>query len=382
MAFRLDTRAALVRHRLRAQGLTSELAPSVGELIARMGAIQAENLALTPWSVSLRTGLDRAAIAGAVHDGTLLRVHILRPTWHFVHRDDLLWMQRLCGPRMEVVHAKRYADLELTPRLLSRALEVIARSLEGGHLTRPELRARLAATGIELRSDQLAHVMFHAEISCVACSGTPRGADQTYALVSERAATSIPFESDAALAELARRYFTARGPATERDFRWWSGLSAPLAKRGIEGARPSLASTAWDGRTYWFGEAPLAVRRPGLMLLPALDEYLISYTESRDVALGGRESGAFGDRGLMHWVVKNGEVAGRWRLVRERDRLRFEIGGLGELELAAFEGAAARCAKFFGLPGELSSGDAYRPRAAARRARSPARPRSRRRDSP
>jgi hypothetical protein len=373
MVSRLDSLGALVRHRLGAQGLTTEVAPSAGDVIARMGAIQAENVALTPWSLSIRTGLDRAAIEAAIHEGTILRLHLLRPTWHFVHRDDLLWMQRLSGPRAETLNARRYADLELTPKLRSRALDIIVRSLEGGHLTRAELGTRLAAASIQLRSDQLAHVMFHAEITCAVCSGVPRGGEQTYALVTERANAAVPFEGDAALAELARRYFTTRGPATERDFRWWSGLSAALSKRGIEGAKVSLASTTWDGRTYFFGDAPAAARRAPVMLLPALDEYLIAYTDSRDVALGGRESGAFGDRGLMHWVVRNGEVAGRWRLVRERDRLRFEIGGLDErLELSALESVAARCAKFFGRPADLIAGDAYRPRRAARRPKSSA----------
>ena len=68
--------------------------------------------------------------------------------------------------------------------------------------------------------------MMHAELEGVICSGPRRGKQFTYALLDERVPATKPKARDEALAELAKRYFASHGPATVRDFAWWSGLTA------------------------------------------------------------------------------------------------------------------------------------------------------------
>lgn len=53
----------------------------------------------------------------------------------------------------------------------------------------------------------------------------PDAASSTYMLLDERAPHARRLERDEALAELTRRYYTGHGPATVRDFVWWSGLT-------------------------------------------------------------------------------------------------------------------------------------------------------------
>ena len=65
---------------------------------------------------------------------------------------------------------------------------------------------------------------------------------------------------DEALAELARRYFTSHGPATWRDFAWWSGLRAGDAREAIQLARTHLTREGLDGQELWYG-AVLETRR-------------------------------------------------------------------------------------------------------------------------
>ena len=68
----------------------------------------------------------------------------------------------------------------------------------------------------------------------VICSGPFRGKQSTYALLARRAADPTRLSRDEALAELTGRYFRSHGPATIRDFVWWSGLTIADAKRGLE----------------------------------------------------------------------------------------------------------------------------------------------------
>src|SRR5215469_9840024 len=63
----------------------------------------------------------------------------------------------------------------------------------------------------------------------------------TYELLGKRVPYPSSLPRDAALAELARRYFISRGPATIHDFGWWPELTVAEAKTGLEMAAPYLA---------------------------------------------------------------------------------------------------------------------------------------------
>src|SRR5205814_5605181 len=90
-------------------------------------------------------------------------------------------------------------------------------------------RARIPADGV-----QLAYLMIRAELDGVICSGPRRGKQFTYALIDERAPHARTLGREEALAELTRRYVSSHGPATLRDYVWWSGLTVRDAKIGLE----------------------------------------------------------------------------------------------------------------------------------------------------
>ena len=85
----------------------------------------------------------------------------------------------------------------------------------------------------------LAHLVAHAELDGVVCSGALQGKQHTYALLEERVPPAPVLERDEAVAELVGRYFASHGPATLNDFAWWSGLTVGDARRGLaaHGAR-------------------------------------------------------------------------------------------------------------------------------------------------
>jgi len=74
--------------------------------------------------------------------------------------------------------------------------------------------------------------------------------------VDERILKGKSLDGEAALAELTRRYFTSRGPATLNDFAWGSSLTASQCREGLTLVGNELESEVIDGKTYWFA-APL-----------------------------------------------------------------------------------------------------------------------------
>ena len=205
--------------------------------MAALGAVQAQEYAFAKWALALRLATQRtdAEIEAAIDRGEILRTHLLRPTWHFVAAPDIVWIQQLTGPRVQARLATYLRNFGIERRTVIKAATIIERALGGGRcLTRQELRATLARAGITLDGTPLALVVMSAELEHVICSGPRRGKQFTYALVSERAPKPRILSGDEALGELTRRYLRSHGPATVRDFVWWSSLTTADVRRGLD----------------------------------------------------------------------------------------------------------------------------------------------------
>lgn len=306
-----------VRERMRNQKLAASALRKPGDVVAWLGAAQAQDYAGAKWALGLRAnGLTEARVEQAFNDGTILRTHLLRPTWHFVAPADIRWMLALSGPRVNAVNVYSYRTLGLDHKVFARSHAALERALRGGRqLTRAELSLVLQRAGIDAAGQRLAYLMMRAELDAVICSGARRGRQFTYALLEERVPRARMLARDEALAELTRRYFSSHGPATLRDYVWWSGLTVRDARTGIAMVSPALAQRVVDGRTCWFvaTRSPFPLASPAAHLLPNYDEYLIAYKD-RDwvvgppLAGGARRSDPF-----AHHLLVNGRLAGTWR---------------------------------------------------------------------
>jgi hypothetical protein len=197
---------------------------------------------------------------------------------------------------------------------------VIADAVAEGPLTRHEIADALASRRIAPDGQRLPHLLMHAELHAIVCSGPMRGKQHTYAPFDTRVAAAADLAEDDAVSELARRWFTTRGPATLRDFSWWSGLNAADARRALAAVQSELSSYEHDGRVYWFAEWYRAPRGPRVDLVQCYDEAIISYTESRDVlATNGVAFAVPGPRdGYTHVLLVDGLLLGHWRLQSTR----------------------------------------------------------------
>ena len=347
-----------IAQRLTRQRLLGATFRTPAEAVASLGAVQSQDYPGAKWALGQRVrGATDASIEAAFNRGELVRVHALRPTWHFVAPADLRWIQALTGPRVQRILAVYDRQLGLDSKTLARALRIVERSLrDRAYKTRVELASALKSGGIDAAGQTLARIMGHAELTALVCSGPQRGRHATYALVDERVPPTPPLDRDEALAELTRRYFSSHGPATVRDFVWWSGLTVKDTRAGL--AMIDAQSEEVDGLALW--HVPVRVKLPPVSgsahLLPNYDEYLVAYKDRQLVMPPTFRTMVAEQRTdiFANLVMVDGRLAGSWRravtdthvevsvsLHRPVTRITRQAIGVAAQALAEFHGRQA-----------------------------------------
>lgn len=302
------------------------------DVVRALGAVQSQDFPGACWAIGMRsTGVTEGDIQRAFDAGEILRTHVLRPTWHFVPAEDLAWMQQLTGPRVGALLASSNGALGLTPDIYRRSGLVIERALmEQPYLTRTQLKVALDRAGINAEGTQrLAHLVMQAEVDGLICSGPRIGKHFTYALLSTRAPSPRQLDGDEALAELTRRYFASRAPATVQDFSWWSGLTVSRCRSGVQLLGRALEPLSIDGVQYHVPpdfQLPRAANT-SVHLLPNYDELFIGYRDRSAIAQRLQSTGLVtgGSALIGHVVTVGGQLVGGWKRVTRSGRTTVDL---------------------------------------------------------
>jgi hypothetical protein len=349
----------ITRRRLRNQGLSKIIFKDANDIVAQLGAVQAQDYAGAKWALGQRLkDSSDTALDQAFADGSILRTHLLRPTWHFVSPINIRWLLKLTAPRVHAASAYMYRQSGLEKAIFNKSNAAIEKALrDGKQLTRAELASALSKAGIPADGFRLGYLMMYAELEGVICSGARRGKQFTYVLLEERVPPVKAISRDDALAELAKRYFTTRGPATAHDFAWWSGLTVSDAKKGIEANQAQLAKEAMNRQTYWFDESrsSVKIKSPLVHLLPNYDEYFIGFKDRSAIGDIAKQTGIKGDNPALiaHIIILDGQIVGGWRRTLEKNKVSVEatlITTLSKEEDGAVTDAAERFGRFLELP--------------------------------
>jgi hypothetical protein len=303
----------------------------------------------------------------AFAQGSILRTHLMRPTWHFVTPLDIRWMLALTAPRVHAANAYMYRKLRLDSTTFKNSNNALAQALQNGkQLTRNELHTALHAAGIAANDGlQLSYLMMCAELDGIICSGARRGKQFTYALLDERVPDTRTLERQDALVELTRRYFASRGPATVQDFAKWSGMTIADARHGIEVIKDQLQHEMVDGQSYWFSTSITVSKGalPTAYLLSIYDEYISGYKDRS--AIGTDEVGAklsAQDNDLSYVILIDGQIIGTWKRTLRKDAVVVAINPfnlLTQAEDRAIALAAQRYGDFLKLPVIITRRDVY-----------------------
>lgn len=352
----------ITAERLHNQRLSQTNFTTPNEVVQWLGAVQAQDYAGAKWALAQRmTGATDALLDQAFADGSILRTHLLRPTWHFVTPKDIRWLLKLTAPRVHAVSAYMVRQSRLDKAIFKKSNATLEKALRGGkQLTRTELAASLDQAGILADGFRLSYLMMYAELEGLICSGARRGKQFTYALLEERVPAVKALKRDEALAELISCYFRTRGPATLQDFTMWSGLTMTDAKNGIEMVKSQFMTEMLNGRVYWFPDSvpPKKVKSPTAYLLPNYDEYFIGFKDRSAIGEVAQKAGIQGnDPALIaHIIILDGQIVGGWKRTLKKDEVLVEaslITKLGKSEQQAVAVAAERFGRFLELPVSL-----------------------------
>lgn len=335
-------------------GFVDRPARTVAEAVRLTTALQAQDSAAARLGVRARSrGLTELDVQRAVDtERTVVRTWLMRATIHLVTAEDVRWLTGVVGPSFARKFAKRWHDMGLSARLLDRTAAALPEVLRDGPLPLPQIMDGLAAAGVRVTSpDPQApyHLLLHASGLGLTCRGPERGRAATFALLEQWLPDAPAGPSgDDALAELARRFFTAFGPATAADFTAWSGLPSSQALALV---RDELTAVSLDGRSgFSLGEV---VPQRGVRLLSAFDNYLIGYRDRSLIIDEEHRSAVYVGGVIKPTVLIDGRVAGIWRLTRKAQAAVVTVEPFTPLtraNRAAIEAEVADIGRFLDTP--------------------------------
>lgn len=314
--------------RLISQQIAATKFKTVKEIVGWMGAMQAQDYAMSKWAIGARLpNSTEKEIEHAADNGDIIRTHLLRPTWHFVSAEDIYWLLELTAPRIKASLKSRHNELELTESILKKSNTIIKGMLTGGnHLTREELVSEIVKAKIPVDNNRASHLLMQAELDGIICSGAIKNKKQTYVLISERVADTNNLTREQALEKIARKYFNSHCPATLYDFVWWSGLSVSDARIALEMVKSDFVSEKIGTETYWFTNSfSLSQKDNSAYLLPAFDEFLISYKDRSASFQFVNQKKVVSENGIFRPVIViNGHVMGIWKRTVKKEKLIVE----------------------------------------------------------
>jgi hypothetical protein len=304
------------RAHLRAQLLDDHPPADVQTVVAAVAGIQAQDITAAAMSIRARApGLALADLARAVREERgLVLTWSMRGTRHLHPAADVRWLLKVFGPVFGRP-GRRAGQLGIAGAPGDRAVAALRDALAAeGMLTRPQVKERLAAVGVDVSGQAPAHVLQRAALEGVLCIlPDPHGAygQERYVLLDDWVPSPEVPSREEALALLASRYLQAFGPAGLQDFRAWSGLPAAQAELGW------AAVSGGADRPAAPGDAPATPRRCPVRLTGGFDTLLLGSAD-RSLHLGpehARRVNAGG--GLVRPVVlDDGVVVATWRYVR------------------------------------------------------------------
>jgi hypothetical protein len=351
----MDLKEVALR-RLENQQLVQPRFSTEAALVGHMGAMQAQDFAMAKWAIGLRLpGCTDTDIESALNSGTLIRTHLLRPTWHIVAGADLRWILELTAPHVRASMRARHTELEISHTVAAKSRRLLEKAIaERGPLTREEIAREFSRAGIATHDNRLSHLLLTAELDGLVCSGPIKGIRPSYALVDARVPGHNTLNREESLALLATRYFTSHGPATMRDFAWWSGLPAKDVRRAVGMVRSGLTSALIGSEEYWF-VASRSKARPAdvVRLLPAYDEFLIAYRNRSASLPVSWEKDVVSSNGIFRpVVVHNGRVIGMWRRISTKGAVTLEVSMVHASAASLNRSIAARASAYAAFLGK------------------------------
>lgn len=297
----MDTDRELLRRRLIATGLVAPQAVSVHDAVRRLACMQGQDLRGVMTSIALRVpGSSKADVVDAMNRGVIVRGYPMRTTVFALSATDLPWMGELLRPSFARELERRRSQLGTSAEEIARAgdiaLEGIAASMQGGPrpgLTRAELAEAWRAAGLDATGPKVYHFLVNLMIEGLLAYGPWDAEQREQRVIAQQSwlpsgntiADRFGGDRSAAITEWLRRYLISHGPATLRDFAWWTKLGLAEIRRALPTAVEELVELEIEGERAWVSPEVMDAADDVLraaersFLLPGFDEIVLGYKD-------------------------------------------------------------------------------------------------------
>ncbi len=328
------TQRVIGRLRLASQGLLNGGFASVPDAVRWMTAMQAQDLGSALWAVGQRVpGSAASDVRAALDAGTIVRSWPMRGTLHLLAREDLRWILRITSPRLMNLVAGRHRELGITAEDISHCRDIALKTLEslktadgGRGATREQLFDAFEQAGQITKAQRGIHILGSLCQRAWLVQGPMAGArgkvgvQQLFVPFDEWIKDSRDLDREEGIAELLFRYLRSHGPATVKDFAWWSQVPLTEARNALASVQDRLVELPFAGTSYWLSPETAALLDDGvpgsraLLALPGFDEFLLGY-QDRSLVLAPEHAELVvpGKNGVFkRIIVAGGEVVGTW----------------------------------------------------------------------
>jgi hypothetical protein len=358
-SFSADQVAAfrLARHHLTRSALQE---PSLVDVCRDVGGIQAQVMSaaeLSLWTRRRQTKRDEVRAALWTRR-ELVKTTSMRRTLHLLPaRDFPMYIAAMRDWSMGQTQ-NLLARIGASPKHIETMIDVVMNALADGPKTQQQLIARAkekAERGMRVWLKYAWSAMRPAILEGLIVYGPPRGAETTFVrtdqwlqrpLVSALRRTSS-LDAHEARIELARRFLTAFGPATHRDFTKWSGLPTSVTRPIFEQLSSDMVAVSVDG------EASFILRRDlkslagarldrSAKLLPSFDSFLLAHSTKDHLVDPRFYKRVYRNQGwLSPVVIAGGRIVAVWFLEERAKAFTVDVQPFGALDAKVRRGLEA-----------------------------------------
>ncbi|ASR38497.1 hypothetical protein BAY61_29765 [Prauserella marina] len=152
--------------------------------------------------------------------------------------------------------------------------------------------------------------------------------------------------SEAARAEIVRRYLRCHGPSDKTAFATWAGVSPSFAAASWELIAGELTAVDYAGRTAWLlaEDLPALAAPPsaeGVRLLPPYDPLLATRDRAAFVSGTARQREIWRIQGNPGVVLGEGEIVGTWRPRKQGKNITITVSAMRTLTAATRDAITA-----------------------------------------
>lgn len=261
-------------------------------------------------------------------DRSLVKTWAMRGTLHLLPADELhLWHAALVTSR-RYLRPKAWENyFGITLEDLDRLTEAIGKALDGQLMTREELASavgrilRSPALGSKLAEGSWGTILKPAAFAGNLCFGPSLGQLVRFTRPDSWCPSkSHRPSSQAATAEVTRRFLSAYGPATYHDLARWWGSGMAIGRQWIGAIGDEVTAVDLNGMQAWMLANDIRELREAepirsVRLLPAFDQYVIGASyHAKHLLPGDLRGRVYRPQGWVSPVLLvNGRMDGVWR---------------------------------------------------------------------